>query len=76
VLPELGQLALILALLLASLQALLPLFGAQRGIDAWMRVARPAAFGQLLFVALAFGILMHAFVVHDFSVASVSLNTN
>jgi cytochrome c-type biogenesis protein CcmF len=76
VLPELGQLALMLALLLAALQALLPLFGAQRGIDAWMRVARPAAFGQLLFVAIAFGILTHAFVVHDFSVAYVAHNSN
>ena len=31
-LPELGQIALILALLVAALQAALPLLGAQRGI--------------------------------------------
>ena len=31
-LPELGQIALILALLICVLQALLPLVGAQRGI--------------------------------------------
>ncbi len=42
-LPELGQFALILALLVAALQAALPLAGAQRGIGAWMAVARPAA---------------------------------
>ena len=41
-----------------------------------MRVARPAAYGQLLFVALAFAILMHAFVIHDFSIAYVAQNSN
>jgi cytochrome c-type biogenesis protein CcmF len=75
-LPEIGQLALILALLLAALQSLLPLLGAQRGVDAWMRVARPAAYGQLLFVGAAFGILMWSFVAHDFSIAYVARNSN
>ena len=75
-LPEVGHFALILALVLATMQAVLPLLGAQRGVDAWMRVARPAAYGQLLFVVLAFGVLMHAFVVHDFSVAYVARNSN
>ena len=42
-LPELGQVALILALLVAVLQAVLPLAGAQRNKAAWMAVARPAA---------------------------------
>ena len=75
-LPEIGQFALILALALAMLQALLPLFGAQRGIEAWMRVARPAAYAQALFVVGAFAILIHAFVTHDFSVAYVARNSN
>ncbi|HEY2346290.1 MAG TPA: heme lyase CcmF/NrfE family subunit [Xanthomonadaceae bacterium] len=75
-LPEVGQLALILALLLATLQALLPLLGAQRGIASWMRVARPAAYAQALFVLGAFAILAHAFVTHDFSVAYVARNSN
>jgi cytochrome c-type biogenesis protein CcmF len=56
VLPELGQLALVLALLVAALQALLPLVGAQRGLPGWMAVARPAAYAQLLLVAAAFAI--------------------
>ena len=55
--PELGQLALILALLLALAQGILPLLGAWRGNRALMAVARPAAAGQAVFVALAFGIL-------------------
>ena len=75
-LPELGQLALILALLLALLLATMPLIGAQRGQDAWMRTARPLVYGQLLFIAIAYGALTYAFVVHDFSVAYVATNSN
>jgi len=75
-LPELGQIALILALLVAIVQALLPLAGAQRGIGAWMAVARPAAFAQLLLVLAAFVVLTVAFVVQDFSVKYVADNSN
>ncbi|GAB2550912.1 heme lyase CcmF/NrfE family subunit [Rhodanobacter koreensis] len=74
--PELGQLALILALLLALAQGILPLFGAWRGNRALMAVARPAATGQAVFVALAFGILVWAFVHFDFSVQYVADNSN
>jgi cytochrome c-type biogenesis protein CcmF len=75
-LPELGQIALLLALLVAALQTALPLVGAQRGIDPWMAVARPAAYAQLALVASAFAILTHAFVVQDFSVQYVAENSN
>ncbi len=76
ILPELGQVALILALLVAAMQALLPLAGAHRGIAPWMAVARPAAFLQLALVASAFAILAHAFVIQDFSVKYVATNSN
>ncbi len=75
-LPELGQIALLLALLVAALQALLPLLGAQRDVPVLMAVARPAAWMQLLLVGLAFAILTHAFVVNDFSVQYVAENSN
>ncbi|MGN6113775.1 MAG: heme lyase CcmF/NrfE family subunit [Luteimonas sp.] len=75
-LPELGQLALVLALLVAALQALLPLAGAHRGLASWMAVARPAAYAQLLLVASAFAILAHAFVTQDFSLRYVAENSN
>ncbi len=75
-LPELGQLALVLALLVAALQALLPLAGAHRGLAAWMAVARPAAYAQLLLVASAFAILTHGFVTQDFSLRYVAENSN
>jgi len=74
--PELGQLALILALLLALAQGVLPLLGAWRGNRALMAVARPAAAGQAVFVAFAFGILVWAFVHFDFSVQYVADNSN
>jgi cytochrome c-type biogenesis protein CcmF len=76
VLPELGQVALVCALLVAALQGVLPLLGAQRGREALMAVARPAAFLQLALVALAFAILSHAFVVQDFSLRYVAQNSN
>jgi cytochrome c-type biogenesis protein CcmF len=75
-LPELGQLAMILALLLAIAQGTLPLWGAASGNRALMAVARPAAAGQLVFLALAFGILTYAFMVQDFSVVYVANNSN
>jgi len=74
--PELGQFALSLALLIAAAQGILPLAGAARGNAAWMRVARPAAQGQFVFVAFAFACLSYAFVTNDFSVQYVASNSN
>ncbi len=75
-LPELGQVALVLALLVSALQAALPLVGAHRSIGPWMAVARPAAHAQFLLVGLAFVVLTAAFVTQDFSVAYVAQNSN
>ncbi len=75
-LGEIGQITLILALLVSLLQAALPLAGAQRGIGAWMAVARPAAYAQLALVAIAFVILSHGFVTQDFSLRYVAENSN
>ncbi len=75
-LPELGQFALILALLLALVQCVLPIYGAWRGNAALMAVGRRAAAGQAVFVVLAFGILTYAFVSQDFSVTYVAQNSN
>jgi len=76
VLPELGQVLLVCALLAALLQAVLPLWGAQRGRSPWMAVAVPAAFAQLALVAGAFALLTVAFVQQDFSVRYVAENSN
>jgi cytochrome c-type biogenesis protein CcmF len=74
--PEIGHFALILALVLALVQSSVPLFGAARQDVRLMDVARPAAIGQLLFVATAFFALMHAQIVSDFTVLNVVQNSN
>jgi cytochrome c-type biogenesis protein CcmF len=75
-LPELGHLALILAFLLACAQGSLPLLGAARGDGRLMAIAPSAAFGQLVFVALAYLALTAAFLARDFSVLYVANNAN
>ena len=75
-LPELGQLALVLALLVAVVQGALPLVGAHGGRADWMAVARPAAYAQLALVALAFALLTWGFVSQDFSLQYVAENSN
>ena len=52
--PELGHFALILALCMAIIQSLLPLIGSLRYTTGWIAVARPAVFGQFLFVLIAY----------------------
>jgi cytochrome c-type biogenesis protein CcmF len=74
--PEIGQFALVLALLLAGAQAFFPLAGAALGKPAWIATARPVALGQFLFVALAFAALATSFVNSDFSVANVAAHSN
>jgi len=74
--PELGQVALILALLLALVQSVAPLWGSFTGNRVMMALAKPAVTGQLVFAAVAFGALTYAFVVNDFSVAFVAGHSN
>ncbi len=74
--PELGNFALILALLVALVQGTLPLIGAHRGNRAWVALARPAALALFLMVAVAFVCLTIAFVGSDFSVSYVAQHSN
>src|SRR3977135_1411925 len=74
--PEIGQFALILALLLALTQATLPLIGATRGNRSWIALAVPAGQAQFIFVAIAFGCLAYSFINNDFSVLNVATNSN
>ncbi len=75
-LPELGLVSLVLALMLALALSALPLLGAQRGRVAWMATARPLAYALLFTVAVSYGLLTWAFLQHDFSVAYVANNSN
>jgi cytochrome c-type biogenesis protein CcmF len=74
--PELGHLAMILALCFAVVQAIIPLIGAWRGDRLWMSLGQPAAWGQFFFLLFAFGCLTHGFMSDDFSVAYVAENSN
>ena len=74
--PEIGQFALIIALLLALTQATLPLIGASNGNRTWMALAVPTGQAQFIFVAIAFGCLAYSFITNDFSVLNVATNSN
>ncbi len=74
--PELGHFALMLALMVALVQAGLPLAGAARGNAAWMASARSTAAAQFALVLFAFGCLVYAFATGDFSVKNVATHSN
>jgi len=74
--PEIGQFALTMALLLALTQATLPLIGASRGNRVWMALAVPTGQAQFIFVTIAFGCLAYSFITNDFSVLNVAINSN
>jgi cytochrome c-type biogenesis protein CcmF len=74
--PELGQFALVLALILAAAQVVFGLVGAHLRDDRWQAVVRPAVAGQFVLVSTAIGALVHAFVTFDFSVTYVASNSN
>ena len=73
---ELGHYALILALMLAAAQAFFGLAGPALKRERWLAVVPSAACGQFVFVALAVGVLVHAFVNNDFSVRYVAETSN
>lgn len=70
--PELGHVALILALQLALAQCLLSIVGAERDDIGWMTMGAGAALGQLLFVLFGFCALAWSFWANDFSVLNVA----
>jgi len=75
VIAETGHYALILALGVAILQTVLPLWGTRTRDPELMAIAVPAAQMQFLLIALAFGALMTAYITSDFSLATVWQNS-
>jgi cytochrome c-type biogenesis protein CcmF len=73
---EIGHFALILAFLVACVQATVPLIGAYKRWPGWMALAEPAATIQFLLTAVAFAALTYAFVTSDFSLRLVVLNSH
>jgi cytochrome c-type biogenesis protein CcmF len=74
--PEIGHLALIIALVASLIQCVLPMWGAHTNQTQLMQVARPTAYTQLFFVIIAFVALMTSFINKDFSVINVVQNSN
>ncbi|AKU10148.1 cytochrome c-type biogenesis protein [Azoarcus sp. CIB] len=74
--PELGHFSLILALILAFVQGVVPLIGASRNRLALMSVGRTAAQGQFLFIAFSFGCLTWSFINSDFSLQLAASNSH
>ena len=73
---EIGHFALVLATLVALVQTVLPSLGAHRRDYRLMAIATPAALAQLLLVSVSFAALTHAYLVSDFSVANVYINSH
>lgn len=74
--PELGQICLILAFCMAAAQAFFGLVGAHMGRLAWMAATRSSAVGQLAFTSMAFCLLATSFLQNDFSVLYVASHSN
>jgi len=73
---ETGHYALVLALALALINAIIPMWGARRRDPVLMAVAPSVATMTFIFVAYAFFALTYAHVVSDFSVANVVENSH
>lgn len=73
---ELGHFALILAFGIAIVQMIVPMWGAYMRDPRLMAVAEPAASLQFILTAFSFAALMWAFIVSDFSLRLVILNSH
>ncbi|MDD5470462.1 MAG: heme lyase CcmF/NrfE family subunit [Sideroxydans sp.] len=74
--PEIGNFALVVALFIAIVQGVLPIYGAARGNEVLMGTARTLAVGQMVLVGIAFACLTYAFIANDFSVLYVAQHSN
>jgi cytochrome c-type biogenesis protein CcmF len=73
---ELGHYALVLALALALVQSVLPLWGAKTNDARLMGIAPAAALASFAYVAFAFAALTAVYVSSDFSVKNVWENSH
>ena len=73
---EIGHFALALALGVAVVQTIVPLWGVSRNDPALASVGPAAAIACFLLVAISFGCLMASYVVSDFSVENVAANSH
>jgi cytochrome c-type biogenesis protein CcmF len=76
VIVEFGHFALILALVVAVFQMVVPAYGARVGDVRLMAAGDTAALLQVGLVAISFAALTHAYIVSDFSVLNVAQNSH
>lgn len=73
---EIGNFALILGLILALVQAIVPWWGLKRNNPLLLQVTRRVAIAQFGFIFFSFLTLTYLFVTSDFSVANVFQNSH
>ena len=74
--PELGQVSLILAFCLSIVLGTLPIIGAHQNNLLWMSLSRPLTAGVFVFLGISILILAYAFATDDFSVQFVAQHSN
>ncbi len=74
--PEIGQVALILAFMTALVLGVAPLVGAQTNRPTLMNLARPSSIALFFWVTVSYVCLVISFVNNDFSVLNVAQNSN
>jgi cytochrome c-type biogenesis protein CcmF len=78
--PELGHLALIIALAFAICLSLIPLIGVhspeQSSLKKLMGYAKPLTYGMFLFTGISIVILAYSFVIDDFSIKYIASHSN
>ena len=75
-LVEIAHFALAMALGLSLVQMVIPVWGVRRNDIALARVGEPAAISVFVLLLFAFGVLMYAYAVSDFSVQNVAENSH
>jgi len=73
---EIGHFALVLAVLVAMVQTVVPFWGAQTADERLMSMAKPAAVAQVGLLSISFLALTYAYVISDFSVSNVAANSH
>jgi cytochrome c-type biogenesis protein CcmF len=73
---EFGHFALVLAVMVAAFQCVVPAYGAYRHDHRLMEFGGAAAVSQFFLTLIAFIALTHAYIVSDFSVANVVANSH
>ncbi|GAC18122.1 heme lyase CcmF/NrfE family subunit [Paraglaciecola arctica] len=73
---ELGNFALVMALMMGILLSIYPMWGAYVNHSRMMAMAKPLAIGMFVFTVFAYACLTHGFITDDFSLAYVANTSN